>query len=74
MPPLQLMAWQSPERSSCKTRDGGPGPEGFTWMLKCPFHLPYLTELAETFPDATVGEYVYVCAFVCVCVCVYLYV
>jgi hypothetical protein len=24
------------------------------WMLKCPFHLPYLDELFETFPDATV--------------------
>jgi hypothetical protein len=24
------------------------------WMLKCPFHLPYLEELFETFPDATV--------------------
>lgn len=27
---------------------------GFTWMLKCPFHLPYLTELYAAFPDATV--------------------
>jgi len=25
-----------------------------TWMLKCPFHLPYLKELFLTFPDATV--------------------
>lgn len=25
-----------------------------TWMLKCPFHLPYLEELFATFPDATV--------------------
>ena len=24
------------------------------WMLKCPFHLPYLEELFATFPDATV--------------------
>jgi hypothetical protein len=27
---------------------------GSTWMLKCPFHLPYLEELFTTFPDATV--------------------
>lgn len=40
---LQLLAFQAPERQ---------GP--FTWMLKCPFHLPYLTELHETFPDATI--------------------
>ena len=26
----------------------------FTWMLKCPFHLPYLRELFNAFPDATV--------------------
>jgi hypothetical protein len=26
----------------------------FTWMLKCPFHLPYLTELHAEFPDATI--------------------
>lgn len=25
-----------------------------TWMLKCPFHLPYLTELNNSFPDAIV--------------------
>lgn len=28
--------------------------DDFTWMLKCPFHLPYLSELYETFPGATV--------------------
>ena len=26
----------------------------YTWMLKSPFHLPYLEELFATFPDATV--------------------
>lgn len=41
---LQLMTWQSPERYDQKS----------TWMLKCPFHLPYITELHEAFPDATV--------------------
>jgi hypothetical protein len=41
---LQLMAWQSSDR-----RD-----KDFTWMLKCPFHLPYLEELYQTFPGATV--------------------
>ncbi|CAE7605881.1 unnamed protein product [Symbiodinium microadriaticum] len=40
---LQLMAWQAEDRQ-----------EPFTWMLKCPFHLPYLTELFSAFPDATV--------------------
>ena len=40
---LQLMAFQTPERQ-----------DPFTWMLKCPFHLPYLSELHETFPDATI--------------------
>ena len=37
------MAWQAEDRQ-----------EPFTWMLKCPFHLPYLSELFEAFPDATV--------------------
>ena len=40
---LQMMAWQTKDRS----RD-------FTWMLKCPFHLPYLKELNDAFPDATI--------------------
>jgi hypothetical protein len=25
----------------------------WSWMLKCPFHLPYLSELFKVFPDAT---------------------
>ena len=37
------MAWQDVDRQS-----------NFTWMLKCPFHLPYLTELHQEFPDATI--------------------
>lgn len=41
---LQLLTFQDPARSS----------RPFTWMLKCPFHLPVLTELNETFPDCTV--------------------
>lgn len=40
---LQLLAFQTPERQ-----------DPFTWMLKCPFHLPYLSELHATFPDATI--------------------
>jgi len=41
---LQMAEWQAPDR-----RD-----QDFTWMLKCPFHLPYLEELHRQFPDATV--------------------
>jgi hypothetical protein len=41
---LQLLTWQSEDR-----RD-----KDFTWMLKCPFHLPYLEELFDAFPGATV--------------------
>lgn len=41
---LQLMTFQSADR-----RD-----KDFTWMLKCPFHLPYLSELHHTFPQGTV--------------------
>jgi hypothetical protein len=41
---LKLLQWQSKDR-----RD-----QDFTWMLKCPFHLPYLTELFEEFPNSTV--------------------
>ncbi len=41
---LQLQTFQAPDR-----RD-----KDFTWMLKCPFHLPYLRELANTFPGCTI--------------------
>jgi hypothetical protein len=41
---LKLMTWQSKDR-----RD-----KDFIWMLKCPFHLPYLKELYGAFPGATV--------------------
>lgn len=41
---LQLFTFQAKDR-----RDAD-----FTWMLKCPFHLPYLTELHATFPNCTV--------------------
>jgi hypothetical protein len=41
---LQLMTWQAADR-----RD-----TDFTWMLKSPFHLPYLEALFKEFPDATV--------------------
>ena len=39
-----------------KEMANAPGKLGkdHRWMLKCPFHLPYLEELFETFPDATV--------------------
>lgn len=36
---LQILTWQAPDLAS-------------TWMLKCPFHLPYLIELHATFPDS----------------------
>ena len=41
---LQLLTWSGPDR-----RD-----QDFTWMLKCPFHLPYLDALHAEFPDATI--------------------
>jgi hypothetical protein len=41
---LKLMTWQSAARRG----------KDFIWMLKCPFHLPYLKELYEAFPGATV--------------------
>jgi hypothetical protein len=40
---LQLLAWQSSSTHS-----------DLKWMLKCPFHLPYLQELADAFPGSTV--------------------
>jgi len=40
---LQLLSWQCPD-------DGTPT----TWMLKCPFHLPYLEDLHAEFPTSTV--------------------
>ena len=65
---LQLMTWQSAggigigspgtpidQEYDLKTTAGARklGSDS-TWMLKCPFHLPYLEELFQTFPDATV--------------------
>lgn len=41
---LKLLTWQ------CQDRRG----KDFTWMLKCPFHLPYIDELYASFPGATV--------------------
>lgn len=41
---LKLMQWQAKDRRN----------DNFTWMLKCPFHLPYLTELFEEFPQSTI--------------------
>lgn len=41
---LQMMTWQAKDRRN----------QDFTWMLKCPFHLPYLDELYQAFPGATV--------------------
>ena len=39
---LQLLTWQCPDVASS------------TWMLKCPFHLPYLEDLHAAFPGSTV--------------------
>ena len=41
---LQLLTFQAKERRNVD----------FTWMLKCPFHLPYLSELYKAFPGSTV--------------------
>ena len=41
---LQLLTFQAKERKDAD----------FTWMLKCPFHLPYLSELYDAFPGSTV--------------------
>lgn len=41
---LQMMTWQSEDRAG----------QDFTWLLKCPFHLPYLEDLHKEFPGATV--------------------
>lgn len=46
---LQLIAYQT-----CQQAFDGAEQLPWTWMLKCPFHLPYLSELAAAFPDATV--------------------
>jgi hypothetical protein len=40
---LQMLTFSASDR-----RD-----QDFTWMLKCPFHLPYLDALHKEFPDAT---------------------
>lgn len=45
---LQLLTYQQEEVS--KAISG----LDWNWMLKCPFHLPYLTELFHAFPDATI--------------------
>jgi len=41
---LQLLTFQATDRRG----------KDFTWMLKCPFHLPYLSELHLSFPGSTV--------------------
>jgi len=54
---LQLLTWQ---HLNCAATDDGDDDdkrereEGKTWMLKCPFHLPYLDEMTEEFPRCTV--------------------
>lgn len=50
---LQLMMWQSSDRFKAEAANPS-NPQYPTWMLKCPFHMPYLTELVTEFPDATV--------------------
>jgi hypothetical protein len=46
---LQLLTFQM--CADCAREDA---VTGWSWMLKCPFHLPYLSELFAAFPDATV--------------------
>jgi hypothetical protein len=41
---LSVLTFQSAERRNTD----------FTWMLKCPFHMPYLKDLAAAFPGSTV--------------------
>ena len=36
------------------TFSGAAADENKTWMLKCPFHLPYLGDLQKEFPDSRV--------------------
>jgi hypothetical protein len=40
---LKVLSWQIGEREHCRR-----------WMLKCPFHPHYITQLGEAFPDATI--------------------
>jgi len=49
---LQLLTWQ--HLNCVATDDEREREEGKTWMLKCPFHLPYLDEMTEEFPGCTV--------------------
>ena len=66
---LQILAWQTAGGSGSgdavadatattrmQSTSGGAASIGQdkTWMLKCPFHLPYLRQLFAAFPDATV--------------------
>lgn len=44
---LQLLGWQK------RTRDAQPTDDR-TWMLKCPFHIPFIKELHNEFPDCIV--------------------
>lgn len=46
---LQLLAYQT-----CPRAFEGAEQLPWSWMLKCPFHLPYLGALVEAFPDATI--------------------
>ena len=43
---LQLLTFTDNDRYSSR--------DEFTWMLKCPFHSPYLEELHKAFPESTV--------------------
>jgi len=46
------LSWSSSDICSSNIKNGVRNEDGIRWMLKCPFHLPYLVELNEQFPDA----------------------
>ena len=46
---LQLLSYQT-----CSRAFEGDEQLSWNWMLKCPFHLPYLGALVNAFPDATI--------------------
>lgn len=55
---LQLLSWQNPAGEAVPSLGSSLASCGAlaekTWMLKCPFHLPYLDALTEEFPECTI--------------------
>ncbi len=49
---LQLLQYQKTIAGGDHVKKGNE--KDFSWMLKCPFHLPYLDEIYAAFPGATV--------------------